>query len=166
MNRWLFLAIATCMLVLSACSKNRFSAQYKYDVSDSIETKAFLGSPMESGINIIWEDGDLIAFKVEIYRDIVTAKMMITKIVERVEGKLVYENGSWITYRANGSSFSKVDHISISSPTLNCKVGMRFSCTIIDRENGDSNHIVWDSIRPFSEGLQSILVTPPFGNRK
>ena len=92
------------------------------------------------------------------------------RTLDKEEGKLVYESGSWVTYRAHGSSFSKVDHISVHASTLDCSVRMRFFCQNGDMKQamryGDPNYFVAEWVRtiPFEEGPQTVLVALPFGN--
>ena len=155
----MFLATAACAMMFTSCSKFGYSAQYKYDVSDEYGTRAILNGHDESGPDITWEEGDLIEFKVEVIRG-------EHRTLDREEGKLVYENGSWTTYRAHGSSFSKVDRISVHASTLDCMVRMRFFCLNGDFRNGDPNAFsaTWVSTIQFSEGIQTVLVSLPFAD--
>ena len=84
-----------------------------------------------------------------------------------LDGKVVYEKGSWVTYVAHGSSFSKTEQISVSSPTMDSYVLMRYTLINGDRETDPENHfeVVWEEYRPFSEGKQSVLVQLPSSMR-
>ena len=144
--------------MITACNKGVFSAQLKYEVSNGTETRAILNGIDQSGIDVTWEEGDMIVLKVEVTKG-------ESEIMDSVEGKLVYENGSWATYVVQGTSISKVDCISVSSSTLDCKVVTHFSC-----QNGvpmvaDPNYFsaTWIQTIPFAEGQQTVLVKPRFG---
>ena len=67
------------------------------------------------------------------------------------------------TYRAHGSSFSKVDRISVNSSSRDCSVRMRFFCQNGDLRHADSSYFVAEWVRtiPFEEGLQTVLVALP-----
>ena len=151
------LALTACTVLFSSCDKFGYSAQYKYDVSDEYgTTRAILHGHDDSGPDITWEEGDMIEFTVKVMKD--------ERTLNKEEGKLVYENGSWVTYKAYGSSFTKVDHISVHASTLDCSVRIRFSCTNGDIKTADPNCFTstWVRTVPFEEGLQTILVTLPF----
>ena len=151
------------ILTLAACGKFGFSAQYKYDVSEDYGTRAILNGHAhdETGPDITWEEGDVIEFKVQVIKG-------ENRTLDKEEGKLVYESGSWVTYRAHGSSFSEVDHISVHASTLDCSVRMRFFCQNGDLRHADPSYFVSEWVRtiPFEEGLQTVLVALPFGNHK
>ena len=159
MKKLLILALATSAMLLISCDKFGYSAQYKYDVSDEYGTRAILNGHDETGPDITWEEGDIIEFEVQVFKE-----EYLTLAKE--EGKLVYENGSWVTYKVYGSSFSKVDCISVHASTLDCSVRMRFSCQNGDLRHPDSNSFVctWVRTIPFAEGLQTVLVKLPFEN--
>ena len=162
------LTLSACSLLFAACGKFGFSAQYKYDVSEEYGTRATLNGHNEFGPDITWEEGDIIYFNVVVFK----GELWERGILDKEEGKLVYENGSWVTYRAHGSSFSKVDCISVHASTLDCSVRMRFFCQNGDMKQamryGDPNYFVAEWVRtiPFAEGQQTVLVTLPFGNQE
>lgn len=143
-------AAAIMVLLLNGCNKTEYNAHLRFDVSDEFETKAIINGLTESGIDIIWEEGDEISLDVNTYMD------EMPKPLNTVEGKLVYQDGKWKTYQAKGSSFVEKESISISSPFLNSKVRIRFSCI------NDTFVAAWVRTIPFSEGVQTILVTLPF----
>ncbi|MBR5397306.1 MAG: hypothetical protein IK145_05590 [Bacteroidales bacterium] len=149
---------AAMVLLMGACNKLEYNAQFKFDVSDEFETRAILNGHSESGADITWEEGDEIIMSIEIYQDGMRWPL------NTVDGKLVYEEGKWKTYKAKGSSFVEKESISVSSPFLNSKVRIRFQCNNGDIRNPDANTFSSEWVRtiPFTEGLQSILVTLPF----
>lgn len=151
MNKTIALTLAAFSLMHTACDKDAYSSQLGFEVSD-VSTRAIWN---QGGvISFTWEEGDLIELKVEVVQDKgKTGK----KTTDQVEGKLVYENGAWVTYEAEGSSFSKVDFIPVSSSSLDCKVKTTFSF-----RSGFSAD--WTQTVPFTEGRQTILVMFPFGN--
>ncbi len=158
MKKTILLAAAALLLILTSCDKWGYTAQYSFNVSDKLETKAILNSADESGIDITWEEGDEISVSVEVYAD----KVMMP--ISTASGKLVYENGDWTTYVAKGRSYTKAEYISVNSTTLNCKVRMRYLCLNGDLAHGDPNAFdaEWVRTYPFAEGAQSILITLPF----
>lgn len=160
--KWLtILALAASALLFASCGKFGFSAQYRYDVLEEYGTRAILNDHAhdETGPDITWEEGDIIEFQVQVIKG-------EHRTLDREEGKLVYENGSWATYRAHGSSFSKVDRISVHASTLDCSVRMRFFCQNGDLRYADPSYFVAEWVRtiPFEEGPQTVLVALPFGN--
>ena len=158
--RCIIFAIAVAIL-LPACNAFKYSAQLKFDVSDMIQTKATLNNHGETGPDITWEEGDLVTLKVEVNQG--GDNGVPPKNYDTVDGKIVYENGAWVTYVARGSSFSKTEQITVTSPTLDCYVMMRYFLSNGDRETDPEHHfeVVWEEYRPFSEGRQSILVQLP-----
>ena len=80
---------------------------------------------------------------------------------------LLAKSRGWVTYVAHGSSFSKTEQISVSSPTMDSYVLMRYTLINGDRETDPENHfeVVWEEYRPFSEGKQSVLVQLPSSMR-
>lgn len=167
MKKLTILTLVACAVLFAACGKFGFSAQYRYDVSEEYGTRAILNSHAhdETGPDITWEEGDIIEFQVQVIKG-------EKRTLDKEEGKLVYESGSWVTYRAHGSSFSKVDHISVHASTLDCSVRMRFFCQNGDMKQamryGDPNYFVAEWVRtiPFAEGQQTVLVTLPFENQE
>jgi len=155
----LIIAIAAAIL-LSACNAFDYTAQLIFDVSDEIKTRAILNRTGESGPDVTWEDGDFVSLKIEVNRGGENGNP--PKNFDTVDGKIVYENGSWVTYVARGSSFSKTEQITVSSPTMDCYVMMRFTLINGDRDtNPDHFEVVWEEYIPFSEGPHSILVQLP-----
>ena len=151
MKKTIALTMAAFSLMLTACNKNAFSSQLGFEVS-SVSTRAIWNQGGD--ISFTWEEGDLIALKVEVVPDMgKTGK----KMTDQVEGKLVYEKGKWVTYMAEGSFFSNVEFIPVRSSTLDCKVKTTFSF-----RSGISAD--WTQTVPFTEGRQTILVMFPFGN--
>ena len=117
--RCIIFAIAVAIL-LPACNAFKYSAQLKFDVSDMIQTKATLNNHGETGPDITWEEGDLVTLKVEVNQG--GDNGVPPKNYDTVDGKIVYENGAWVTYVARGSSFSKTEQITVTSPPLISKV--------------------------------------------
>lgn len=158
MKTLFYLSVAALLLMISTCSKSVFSAQIKYEISNGTDTKAILNGIDPSGFNVIWEEGDMIVLKVEVIKG-------DSETLDSVGGKLVCENGSWVTYVAHGNSFSRVDCISVSSSTLDCKVKTRFSCQNGNLQVADPNSFsaAWTQTIPFAEGQQTVLVKPRFG---
>lgn len=163
MKNLTILALAAYALLFASCGKFGLSAQYKFDVSEEYGTRAILNGHArdETGPDITWEEGDIIEFEVQVFKG-------EYRTLDKEEGKLVYENGSWVTYRAHGSSFSEVDHISVHASTLDCSVRMRFLCQNGDLRHADSNYFLAEWVRtiPFAEGLQTVLIELPFGNQE
>ena len=166
MKHLTILALAAYALLFASCGKFGLSAQYKFDVSEEYGTRAILNGHArdETGPDITWEEGDIIYFNVVVFK----GELWERGILDKEEGKLVYENGSWVTYRAHGSSFSKVDCISVHASTLDCSVRMRFLCQNGDLRHADPNYFlaVWVRTIPFAEGLQTVLIELPFGNQE
>ena len=163
--RKIMLAIVVTVL-LPSCNAFKYSAQYKFNVSDEIQTKATLNSHDETGPDITWEEGDFVTLRVEVYQS-GDHGFNPPKNYDTVDGKIVYENGSWVTYVARGSSFSKTEQITVSSPTMDSSVLMRYTLINGDRETDPEHHfeVVWEEYRPFSEGKQSVLVQLPSSMR-
>lgn len=167
MKKLIILGIATISLMLTACNKGAFSSQLLFSVSDELETRAILNGADESGLDITWEEGDQIEYSVEVYRNLSLEQGAdLRKALDKVEGKLVYKGGYWVTYEANGSSYKQVDYISVRSSTLESVIRSRFQC-----QNGDMRQPTpdtftaeWVQTVPFAEGQQTILVRLPFGN--
>ena len=151
MKKTIALTMAAFSLMLTACNKDTYFSQLGFEVSD-VSTRAIWNQG--DVVSFTWEEGDLIELKVEVVQDKGKTEK---KTMDQVEGKLVYENGAWVTYEAEGSSFSKVDFIPVSSSTLDCKVKTTFSF-----ESGFSAH--WTHTVPFTEGRQTVLVMFPYGN--
>lgn len=150
-------------LVATACNKNglshEYTAKYKFEVSDEIGTKGILNSPG----SITWEEGDKIYLYIQVYDESDWALyVMGEKTMDTIEGSIVYENGSWTTYVAENSSLVKTDRITVTSPSLDCTVSMRFSYT--NRTAVDPDHFIssWVRTIPFAQGRQSIEVKLPF----
>lgn len=161
MKKLILLALAAAAMMLTSCNKGLFSSQIKFDVSDTAGTKAVLNGVGESGmINVTWEEGDFFQFDVEVYPE---NALPYTLPWNKVEGKLVYEDGSWVIYEAHGSSFTKEDYISVGAPSLNCIVRASFLCTNGDLRTGDPNCFTcsWVQTVPFAEGPQTIQVKLP-----
>ena len=163
--RCIIIAIAVAIM-LPACNAFKYSAQYKFNVSDEIQTRAILNGHPETGPDITWEDGDFVTFRVEVNQS-GDHGFNPPKNYDAVDGKVVYEKGSWVTYVAHGSSFSKTEQNSVSSPTMDSYVLMRYTLINGDRETDPENHfeVVWEEYRPFSEGKQSVLVQLPSSMR-
>ena len=163
MKKLTILTLAACALLFASCGKFGLSAQYIFDVSEEYGTRAILNGHAhdETGPDITWEERDIIEFEVQVFKG-------EYRTLDKEEGKLVYENGSWVTYRAHGSSFSKVDRISVHSSSRDCSVRMRFFCQNGDLRHADSNYFLAEWVRtiPFEEGLQTVLVALPFGNHE
>lgn len=154
MKRLVYLSVAVCALILTACHKNSYSSQVRFNVSDGIETKAIL----DAGTSIVtWEEGDVIEYRLEV----VQGKDGNN---EKVDGKLVYEQGSWATYVAQGSSFSKVEGIPVNSSSLESEIKMSFTCENGDSSSGNPNYFLthWVQTVPFTEGRQTVLVKLQF----
>lgn len=167
MKKLFIWGIIAFSLLLTACNKGAFSSQLQFSVSDELETKAILNGADESGLDITWEEGDQIEYSVEVYRNLSQEQGPdLRKAIDKVEGKLVYENGYWVTYEANGSSYKQVDFIFVRSSTLESVIRSRFQCQNGDlrQPTPDTFTAEWVQTVPFAEGQQTILVRLPLGN--
>lgn len=179
MKKIILLAIAT-ILLLPACNKigeqdskeysGEFISQLVFEVSDKVETRGILNLNKENGIwNVTWEDGDLITFKVEVLQEFPgqTGGLINRTLLDKVEGKVVYENDTWTTYIYEESNFKETEQISISSPSLDyCYVWTTFDFFNGEkRTDPDHFECTWHQIFPFKEGQQSVLIQLPFLNQ-
>ena len=166
MKKMIMLGMTAILLILTACNKGAFSSQLKFSVSNEFGTRAVLNGTDESGLDIVWEEGDLIEYTVEVYRySSQDPGVNLKKISDKMEGYLAYENGSWVTYEARGSSFTQVDHISVRSSSLENTVRSRFHCENGNYPSPDCFVAEWVQTIPFAEGEQTMLVKLPFGDR-
>ena len=164
MRKLFYLSMIATSLMLTACNKGAFSSQLRFLVSNEYGTRAVLNGIGESGLNIAWEEGDFIEYNLEVYLGSIEGLLLDTKkALDKVEGRIVYENGSWITYEARGSSFKQVDYISIRSSKLECVVRSRFH---YKNPRPDPFVCVWEQRIPFSEGEQTVLVKLPVGDKE
>lgn len=164
MKKVLLLTIAAASIILTSCGKLGFTAQLKFDVSDKCTTKAILNGHTDSGLDITWEEGDEIAFDIEIYQGSETSRNPISRLpLSTTDGKLVYQDGIWKIYVASGSSFVETESLSVSSPVLDSRVRISFLCTNGDVNKPDPNTFVsaWVQVIRFSEGPQTVLVQLP-----
>lgn len=194
------------IIMLSACERNAdpvdpmlnlFTevpggcyAHYRFEISDKIETRSIV-----KGNSIIWEEGDMIHFQLRV---ISIAWSELQALAQNrggfiggvipctdygtVEGKFVYENGSWATYLYSGdinireraagvaqddSSFSKTEEVTLVSPDDGgyCAVEAQFIYSY--GELTDRNHYQIDAgmMLPFTEGTQTIVVHLPLKKR-
>lgn len=150
------------------------SANYRFEISDRIETRSIV-----KGKDITWEEGDSIRFWLRV---ISISWSTLNAFAQHpggmlpcadhgtIEGKFVYENNSWVTYLYNqdDSSFSKTEEVTVVSPDDGgyCAVEAKFIYSY--GELSDPNHysISSNQTLPFTEGTQTIVVQLPLKNIK
>ena len=201
-NQGLFFLFAA-IIMLSACERtadpvdpmlNLFTevtgesqANFRFVISDRIGTRSIV-----RGKNITWEEGDFISFRLRVIsiawstlQEFAKSPGGLLPVADYgvIEGKFVYESGSWVTYLYSGdteigfreraagvvkdnSSFYKTEEVTVDSPGDGyCAVEAKYIYTSGELSDPNCYQLEWNQTLPFDEGTQTVTVQLPYKNR-
>ena len=159
------------VLLLTSCGKGEISARYFPRVSEDADTRATWDDIEHS---VEWENGDMLNLQIDVGLQV--PKEHFDGIwpykygsVQRINVRLVFNNGKWSTYRLIDGTWSEVDCIVVSAPSTDYEVRLRNTYDNKDQVGEDSSErfmvSTWWTI-PFIQGDQILDIRIPFEDYK
>ncbi len=148
--------IISALLAVSACNKTEeglvedpvYVCHLRLDVQD-METKAIYHL---NDHTMTWEEGDVISLSIlGIDPDFHDVFIPAENKMFNIKGKLINENGSWITYINEGGEFVKRETVELRTTCKNTRVDVDFNFSYMNSENGHGESR-WHRGFDFQEG--------------